>query len=708
MFDVGGVAMKRTPFFASSALAVAMICVFCAAACTAGVIRVRGKAELRLTVAVPPVTDRTASIPFGPELARLIDPQTDTIRASVQRAGATVAEKDFALPADGGTVELVVPDIPVDDETATVTVSCLNAEGLVVCSGSAEVVIAEAGTVRVSLTLAPTAIAGTTLDIGALAAYAQDGALSAPAGGATLYRITTTEAAGEFALSAGLTEGTATFYTADGSVAAQYGGTPEQWTVLSFGSSAPAFVLFAAPAGEAAAATLGVERAVYASPSGTGAGTKAAPLPAASFNASYATFSGPTRFLLAAGAYPGKFDLFNGGSIYGGFNDAFTTRDLGTYATSFTGTFTTSPDQILRANGIAYAALDGLVVTPNSTLEGGSAVDHATVRIVDSGIRISGCTVHSPRQTLEFSFTATGNLISALSIEGQAAGMPVIVICSSFVGRGQNWALGGNSNGSEAVVALVSVSETTADVLISGNVIDGGWETATGTNTGTENAGAVYVSSTTGQPWIVGNTIAAAGGTTTQVTLNLSAVRGGSGAYHGRLVNNLMFALKEYQATMAETNLLYPAGSTNQFNLLVWNYLTVMYQGTRNGLYYDTVTRAQTVAALNSVMTGAGTASNNSGNPLNTTVYATYKTTLDQLLADFDGPSDDRSVYAARDYRLAATAPATVRTGGLDLSVSGNLPAGFPAAFIPYVRYDREGKPRTSGAWSIGADQAGN
>jgi hypothetical protein len=700
--------MKRKPFFAWSALAVAMICVFCAAACTAGVIRVRGKADLRLTVAVPPVSDRTASIPFGPTWARLVDPQTDTIRVTVQRSGATVAERDFELPADGGTVELTVPDIPVDDATATVTVSCRNAEGLAVCTGSADVVIAEAGTVSVSLTLAPTEIAGTTLDIGALASYAQDGALSAPAGGATLYRITTSEATEDFALSAGLTGGTATFYAADGTAVPKIGGTPEQWTVLSFGSSAPAFVLFAAPAGEAETAALGVERAVYASPSGTGSGTKAAPLPAASFNTSYATFSGPTRFLLAAGDYPGKFDLFDGGSIYGGFDAGFSTRNLGTYATRFTGIFSGTPDQILRATGINYAALDGLVVTPNSTLEGGSAVNHATIRVVNSGVRISGCTVHSPRQTLEFSFTATGNLISALSIEGQAAGMPVIVICSSFVGRGQNWALGFNSGGSSATVSLVSVTESSADILVSGNYIDGGWETDTNTNTAIENAGAVYVSSTTGQPWIVGNTIAAAGGTTTQVTLNLSAVRGGSGTYHGRLVNNLLFALNGYQATVAETNLLYPAGSTNQFNLLVWNYLANMYQGTRNSLYYDTVTRAQTVSALNSVMTGSGAASNNSGNPLNTAVYAAYKSALDQLLLDFDGPTDDRSVYAARDYRLAASAPAAVRTGGLDLSVPGNLPAGFPAAFVPYVRYDREGKPRTPGAWSIGADQAGN
>ncbi|MFA6505233.1 MAG: hypothetical protein WCT14_04000 [Treponemataceae bacterium] len=703
--------MNRKAFFASIPFVVIYVLLaLCIASCAAGVIRVQGRADLRLTIAVPPAAEATALILNDPGISRLIDPSSASIAVTVERGGVTVAEKSVTLSAYNATVEVTVSDIPVDDASATVTVSCLNSSGLALCRGSTDVDINTVGTISVSLMLVPTEIAGQTLNIGAINSYGQNGALSASAGGATLYRITTTDVLGDYALSAGLTEGTATFYSSDGTVTAKIGGTPEQWTVLSFGGTVPAFVLFAAPASGAPSTTLGVERAVYVTTTGSGSGTKAAPLSGASFNTTYVTYSGPTRFLLAAGDYPGKFDLFNGGSIYGGFDSTFTTRDLGTYTTRFTGTFSGTPDQILRANAVNFAALDGLTVTPNSTLEGGvTALDHATIRVVNSGVRISGCTIHTPRQTLVFGFTTAGNVITALYIQGQAAGMPIIAICNSFVGRGQNWALDFNSGGSDAVVALIMVAATTADVLIGGNVLDGGWETDTGTNSAVETAGCVNVASNGKQPWIVGNTIAAAGGATTQVTLNLAAVRGGY-SLNGYLVNNLIFALKEYQATVAETNLLYPAGSTNQFNLLTWNYLTTMYQGARNSLYFNTVTRAQTVTALNLVWTNnnATQASNNSGNPVNSAVYTDYKATLDQLFVDFDGPTDDRSVYAARDYRLAATAPAAVQTGGLDLSVAGNLPSGFPAIFVPYIRYDREGKARTPGAWSIGADQAGN
>ena len=686
--------------------AAGIVIIFLNVSCAAGVIQIHGNAELKLslTIPAPSVSD---SITAGmASFSRLISPATTSVRVKVVRSGTTVADKTFPVAPNTTAATLTVSDIPVSEITAAVTVSCLNSSGTVLSEASASILINQTSGVSLSLLLVPTALAGTAIDLGALASYAQSQTLTATAGGSSLYRITTTDSLSEYAVSVGLTSGTAIFYNADGTTSAKIGGTPEQWTVMTFGGSTPAYLMLTAPSTGTATATLGVEKAVYVTPSGSGTGSKASPLNGAALNTSYAGFSAPARFLLAAGDYPGKFNILNLRSLYGGFSSSFSARDIAANTSRFTGTFVAGTDQILNVSGVTYVALDGITLSPNLTAENGTTVlNYATLRVANSGIRISGCVIYAPGQELVFGFTTSGNVLNGVSITGQATGMPIILNDNTIVGAGTRWNLGANSGASTATVNMVSIGTSTASILLTGNVIDAGWETDTALyNTPAETANAVYINGPA--PWLIGNTIASAGGASTINTFTIAGIRG-TASMNGYMVNNFLFALKEYQAANAETNLLYILGSTFQMNLLTYNFLSTMYQTGRNSLYYNTVTRAQTAAALNSVSTGSGTASNNDADSVNSATYATYKTALDTLMVDFDGPTDDRTITANHNFKLKSTAWATLRAGGLDLSVSANLPSGFPTALSAYLLYDRGGNLRTSGSWSMGAYQYG-
>ncbi|MBU0929017.1 MAG: hypothetical protein KKA67_14805 [Spirochaetes bacterium] len=667
-------------------------------------------ADIVMTLYVPTAASSVATVPGG-SAARLLDPATASVRVMLERSGASLAEETFARSDAASTMTITMEDVPVSTVPVVVNVSCLDSGGQILSAGSAELLLGASGSYPLSLSLAPTSLAGATIALGSIMSYAQDAGLSAAAGTSKLYRITATDAAADCAVSVGWTNGTAIFYAADGAMSARIAGSPEQWTIVPLGSATPAFVLFTAPASAAAAATLVVEKAVFVSPFGTGSGTRAAPLSGATLNTTYSSFSAPARFILAAGDYPGKFDLLNRMSVYGGFNSDFTTRDIAANKTNITGSFSTAatPDHILRVSGQAFVALDGVTVSPTGTTENGTQVDYSTIRVAGSGFRLSGCTVYSPSQELVFSFTAAGNIFSSLSISGQYAGMPIIVNGNSLVGGGTTWNLDSNSGGSTLASNILSISSSSAEVLVTGNVIDGGWDADIGVNgnNASETANGVYISGAT--PWVVGNTVASAGCDT--IAGSLYNIRGVMGAQslNGYVMNNFIFALDEYQATQAETDLIYMAGSTNRLNLLVWNYLTVPYQYLAfpgvNSLYDDTMGNVQSVAALNAVSTAAGAASNNSGNPVNSPTYSVYKAALDQIMVDFDGPLDDRSDYTKHDFRPRASAPPEILSGGLDLSVPGNIPAGFPAGLAPYLLYDRLGDPRAPGSWSMGAWQ---
>jgi len=489
--------------------------------------------------------------------ARLLHPETTTVSVRVERSGAVISEQSYDRPAGSATMSIEVVDIPVSDIAAELFVACLNEGGILLASGTATMMIATSGSQVLTITLAPSPDAGTTLDIGALSGYNQNSTLTASAGVSNLYKISISDELAEYVISLGLTDGNALFFDAAGKPVPVIAGSPEKWSVVNFGGGSPAYIIFTAPAATSASATLELAKAVYVSSSGSGSGTRSSPLAGASLNTSYSSFTAPVRFLLNSGInYPGKFSLLNQLSIYGGFSSDFATRDIAANVTTFSGLLTGTSDQIFQITSVPSVALDGITISPNANYLDTVAVNYASVRALNSGFRVSACTVYPPWPELAFnSGTASGNIFSAVSISGQSPGRSIIMSKNRLVNRSITWNLGANGGGSTASMNLISIASSTADILISGNIIDGSWDNdySSAGNYASQTSSGIYISFA--QPWIIGNTLASSACTTGASSFfAFDAIRG-MGPNNGYVLNNFIFALKEYQATLAETNL---------------------------------------------------------------------------------------------------------------------------------------------------------
>jgi hypothetical protein len=617
------------------------------------------------------------------ESPRLLRPDTAYIIVEVSGSDmSTISSGKSPIDPSTGTASVRIEGIPISSRERRIAISAYSSADLLLSSGSSTRTLVR-GANDVAIVLSPDQVDATL-------PFQWHLVISVPQSSTYVAQLSLPDSS-DYCLSLGYSTAQFTVYDSTGKPAERVTGSPENWVILHDNPAPTCYIMILSSDSQE---TVKLEKAVYVSPgaSGTNAGTRANPFTNFT-SATYASVAGPSRFLLTRGAYENTaIQVAQTNSIYGGFDPSTWTRDLrpGTPMTELRG-----PS---NGTGILYGAagidgdtvIDGVWIKPN-TLSGNSLTGNYYAADFYSSPSIQNCRITGPEimagsglsanfYALHFGYSETstipvhivGNLISAgsISINDPAAAAEIYGI----------YAVGGNSH-----------------LIVANNEIDGGY-VASGSSASQITGSAAFFQ---GTAWVINNTIGS-GRLATSGSSTIYGIQSGTSASSLHIINNVIIDSETSTARVTSSCVFAAADPENRPVHLRNNYSGQRYLDPDPSLLSSayiflidaTSYILQDSLDANDGSVPAGQAAANLSGFFDPACFASY-----------GDPALISAFALNRDWSLSATAPNTLKAGGIGYQTLLSANIDLPPNLLPYLLYDRKGKLRPVSGWSMGAYQ---